>query len=125
MSAPTHLLNFRRNLLQVSRLMQIHARLTGTARGRRRNVDALNAAGIVLAVACWEAFVEDVAGASFDLLLDNAKRPADAPKEMVKLVATRFRKDKNESRIWELAGKGWRAVLGSYRDEIIAGFSNP
>jgi hypothetical protein len=44
----------------VSRLAEIHTKLTGSERGRRRNVAVLNKASIIFVTACWESYVEDV-----------------------------------------------------------------
>jgi hypothetical protein len=52
---------FNDNVAETERLIDIHSALTGKERGYRHNVEVLNKSGIVLLVACWEAFIEDLA----------------------------------------------------------------
>ena len=51
------LASFRDQLIVVDQLIDIHRRLQ-TGRGRRHRQDALHAAGIVMTVAAWQAYVE-------------------------------------------------------------------
>lgn len=117
------------NLTEVSRLTEIHTELTGDARGRRRDVDILNKSGIVLAVACWESFVEDLATHCFDCLLEEASSPDVFPPRVLALAGQPLRLDKDERRIWTLAGKGWHDVLRAHRtktlDEFLGSFHTP
>ncbi len=66
-----HIQNFRANLADVIRLIQIHRDLSGSERGRRVGVECLNKSAIVLILASWEAFVEDLAESAFDCMLAN------------------------------------------------------
>jgi len=64
---------FEGNVGEVKRILEIHREIAGKAPGRKRDVEVLNKSAVVLLVACWEAFIEDLAEAAFDFLLANAK----------------------------------------------------
>lgn len=55
----------------VNQLADIHKKL-GTGRGRRHNQEALYRAGVVMTVAAWESFVEDLLIESFKALQPDA-----------------------------------------------------
>lgn len=115
---PPHLRGLVSNVEEVDRLLKIHVDLTGTGPGRR-HVEVLNKSGIVLLVACWEAYVEDLAKAAFDALMAGAAEPKVFPNSVLVGASNPLRKDEDERRVWELAGEGWKAVLQSRRDELL------
>jgi hypothetical protein len=118
-SNPQHVDSLNSNIEEVRSLVAIHEKMTGAARGRRHKVAVLNKAGIVLAVSCWEAFVEDLARHSFDWLLHRAETPAVFPRKVLTLASKELRLDQDAGRVWELADKGWRAVLAKHRDQVL------
>lgn len=75
---PKHLKLLIDNISEVEQLLAMQDAPTGITR-RRYNVETLNASCIVLLVACWESYIEDVVGAAFDVLLNNAKTPLNIP----------------------------------------------
>ncbi len=119
MADPIHFENLNSNLKEVRRLAEIHAKVTGIARGRRHNVAILNKSGIVMIVSCWEAFIEDLASHAFDWLLGHANAPIAFPRRVLTLASRELREDNDHRRVWELADSGWRAVLQRHRDEIL------
>jgi hypothetical protein len=116
---PIHIENLLSNITEVQRLVEIHATLTGSARGRRHNVAILNKSGIVLVVACWEAFVEDLASHAFAWLLEKADSPAAFPRKVLSLSCKELREAQDANRVWELAGTGWRTVLARHRETVL------
>ncbi len=68
------------NVGEVRRLLGIHERLTAKKVRRREGVEVLNKSGIVLLVACWEAFVEDLAVPSFEALVAQARSQVSSPR---------------------------------------------
>jgi hypothetical protein len=129
MPTPPHVANFRANLEEIRGLLAIHVRLTGVGPGRRRNVGVLNRAGIVLLVACWEAYVEDVAALAFEAMMEGARRPSVFPAKVLTRASRDLRKHVDERRVWQLAGDGWKRVLERHRTEIlrkhVGGFNTP
>lgn len=114
-----HLDTLLANLKEVERLLKIHTEVAGSTVGPKHNVEVLNKSGIVLLVACWEAFIEDLAETSFQLLLRRAKSPDFFPQKVLTLVSKKLREDKDDRRVWDLAGDGWKIVLRSHRDSVI------
>lgn len=92
-------------------LLGLHEMIGGSKPGRRRNVDVLNRAGIVLLCAFWEAFCEDLADEALRQLLKNAGSPEALPEPLRKVIANEIKLDKNELSPWRLAGDGWRKLL--------------
>jgi len=123
MPDPVELLS--ENLADVTRLMEIHTELTGTSRGRRSGVEVLNKSGLVLSVACWEAFVEDCATEAFDILIANTADPAKLPTRLRQLVAKSVREDKNDLAPWTLAGDGWKGLMAKHRDAAVKRYVSP
>lgn len=113
------------NLADVKRLMEIHLGEAGPTRGRKYRLEPLNKSGVVLTVACWEAFVEDCAIGAFDFLLDNAPTPSGFPEEVRRFVAKHLKEDKNDLAVWRLADAGWRPELAKYRDGVIRKYVGP
>src|SRR2546430_1937945 len=107
---PLHLIALRENLREVRGLTDIHEKLSGTGRGRRFGLEILHKSSIVLLVACWEAYVEDLALGGFDFMLDRVKHPMMLPSTVLN-VASRDIRTEDPVRMWTLAGTGWRSIL--------------
>jgi len=108
------------NMEDVERLLEIHEEAAGATRGRKYNVEVLNKSGVVLLVACWEAFVEDCASAAFDILLSHANTPALFPESVRRLVANAVRGGQHDLEPWRLADGGWQAELKVHRSAVLA-----
>lgn len=117
--APGHLLSLERNLGDITRLLELHAKVSKTGGGRLAALQVLNKSAIVLLAACWEAYVEDLAIASFDWLLTKSPSPNVFPNRVRARASHALREDKNELAIWALAGDGWRSVLTNHRNTSI------
>lgn len=117
-----HIVDLVGNLKEVKTLLDIHLKLTGNKRGNRSSVNVLNKSGIVLVVACWEAFVEDVARAAFEHMIDNANTPDVFTRKVQVLASEGLYSAEDKSKIWSLAGDGWKQVLKNHRDEILADY---
>ena len=118
---------FVENSREVEYLSLIHKRSGGESRGRRKpELEVLNKSAVVLITACWEAYVEDVAREAFGFMLKNAPRPA-AFTSIVRELAAKplLRKGRTESRIWKLAGEGWRVVLRLHCDRVLKQLHSP
>lgn len=111
---------FIKNLKDVDRLFKIHEEKTGMARGRRYGVEILNKSALVMSTACWEAFVEDLAAEGFDFLISKVRTPSDLPKGIMQEISKRLRDEKDDRKIWDLAGSGWKKiVLKGYKRDIL------
>lgn len=121
---------FQENLQEVKNLLEIHALITGDSPGRRKEaVAVLSRSGIVLLVACWESFVEDLADKTFSAMIRNSRSPVYFPKSVLKLVVESIKKDPNDLKMLKLAGAGWKGVFEQYKIErnkkFIGGFNTP
>ena len=110
--------NLIRNMDDVNRLLKIHKKLTGSGPGRRAGVEVLNKSGVVLIMACWEAFIEDLAKEAYDYLISKADTYTIIPNKVRVLASKSLRQDNDESKIWELAENGWRKVLHDHKNEL-------
>ncbi len=119
----THIDGFNLNLKEVQRLIDIHQEITGDSAGRKHKVEVLNSSAVVLLVACWEAFVEDLADASFDILLKKARDHSIVPNSVLTRASKPLVEDLDKRRVWELAGAGWKKVLESHRKAIKSEYS--
>ena len=124
-SFPKHLELLIENIAEIERLLRIQNGVTGGITRRQYNVETLNASCIVLLVACWESYVEDVVNAAFDILLDNAYNPLKFPVDVRLLASKELKESKDERKVWNLAGDGWRKVLVNYKNEQIKSFNTP
>lgn len=110
-----HVERFLENSKDVDRLLELHAESAGTSPGHKHEVEVLNKSAVVLLVACWEAFIEDMVSEAFDLLLRRATTHEAIPAKVRIEASNRLRKDHDERAVWELAGAGWRAVMERHR----------
>lgn len=112
---PSHVTNLISNTRDVIRLVNLHGALAGRKRGRPRNFEVLHKGAIVLLIACWEAFIEDLATNGFEALLEGAESASDLPVKVRTLASKSLREDPDERTVWKLAGDGWRTVLVDHR----------
>jgi hypothetical protein len=120
-ATPTdHIQGLEQNIKAVKRLVEIHEQLAGKTRGRKYNVEVLHKSGIVLLVACWEAFIEDLAAAAFDTMLANASSHSTFPAHVLALASKPLRTAHDIRDVWRLAGDGWRIVLQDHKRELFA-----
>ena len=113
---PDHMTNFISNVKEVDRLSAIHAAVTKKGPGRKHNVEVLHKSGIVLLIACWEAFVEDLATSALSFLVDSAKDHTKIPKDVLERIAGRL----HGMKAWDLAGDGWRKSCRDHLKEVLA-----
>ena len=105
---PPHLREFLENMREVNQLLGIHGNLVGKGPGRKRNVEVLNKSAVVLLVACWEAYIEDLVKTSLEFLLEKATDHKVFPSKVLERVAS-----KNSGiNAWNLAGAGWKVECG-------------
>lgn len=104
---------------EVIRLLEIHEQIAGDGPGYKHNVEVLNKSAIVLLVATWESYIEELALNCFEYLLNNCKNHANIPNKVLSSSCRKLRDSKNELDIWKLAGEGWRDVLLKHKEEVI------
>ena len=126
---PSPIVNLAESMKDTKRLMEIHADVGGSEQGRRYGLDVLNKSGVMFVAAAWEAFVEDIAVQAIDHILEKATDHTKVPLPIRKASAKGLEFDKNDLKVWDLAGDGWKNVVKNYRSEIvrdeIATFNTP
>lgn len=111
-----HLKELLSNVIETASLLDIHAEISGRGAGRRHGVEVLNKSAIVLVVACWEAYVEDLAKSSLQFMIKEARDHRVFPKLVLERVAS-----KNSGvNSWNLAGDGWKQALSDNLTEVLA-----
>ena len=117
MASPIHHLN--QSMKDARRLMKIHKDVGGTGQGRRYGLDVLNKSGVMFVAGAWEAFIEEVATQAIGHILENVTSHDKIPLPIRKATAKGLEADKNELKVWDLAGEGWKSVVTIYRDQVI------
>lgn len=108
-------------LSDADRLLQLHEQIGGVGPGRKHNVDVLNRSAVILAVAAWEAFCEDLVWRNAASLAKRIKQAADLPSEIRDPMLEWYYSQNglktfnrsSKSALWNLTGHGWRNI---YRD---------
>lgn len=113
------ILHLNESMKDARRLMKIHKDVGGMSQGRRYGLDVLNKGGVMFVAAAREAFVEEVATQAIDHVLKMVKSHDDIPLPIRKATAKGLKEHKNELKVWELAGDGWKGVVKTYRDQVI------
>jgi hypothetical protein len=73
----------------------------------RTSKEVLYKSSIVLLVACWESYVEDLIAHSLEFMIEQCDSPAKFPAIVLERVASSY----NGQKIWSLAGDGWKQAL--------------
>ncbi|GAB6197557.1 HEPN domain-containing protein [Lysobacter xanthus] len=89
------------NVSEVRRLRTFRSPVAGTSK------EVLYKSSIVLLVACWESYVEDLASHSLEYMIETSDSPATFPP----LVLDRVSSSYNGQKMWSLAGDGWKQAL--------------
>lgn len=114
------LINLIKNLNDVSLLEKLYSEKIKRGRGRKeRKYQILLKSYLVLATACWEAFVEDLVDEALEFLLKECRNPNKFPRKVKSVVAEKLKKEKNSLSIWVLAGAGWKKTLKSHKKEVL------
>jgi len=104
------------NVAEVRQLLTFHQKLSGTGPGRRHEVEILNKSAVVLLVACWEAFVEDICENGLEFAMANSVDHTVFSSHVLERVASLHAGPK----AWDLAGDGWKECLRNNLTEVLA-----
>ncbi len=114
---PAHIDSLKKNLEEIQRILEIHSLISGSGRGYKHNVQVLNKSAIVLLLACWEAYVEDLAKNSFQYMLSKTKEPTVFPDHVLAIAGKEIKKSNND--IWKLANSGWKSIMEAHKESIL------
>lgn len=110
--------SFDKNAKDIERLLELHESDGGIGPGRRYGLEVLNKSAIVLLVAFWEAYCEDIAAEGLEHIIKNAADADALPLPLKKLIAKSLKADQNELAIWKVSDDGWRTYLSGRFDEM-------
>lgn len=123
----------RTRIEDAQRLITIHEESTGIAPGRRYDYDALNRSAVMLSVAAWEGFVEDLLKYAVRQMATKLETADDLPKSVREVMLVKIHSDHDwktpntavKSAMWSLAGSGWRSTYIGYATSRIRGLNTP
>lgn len=117
--------DFNKNLTDIKLLLTLNSKEIRSKHGGPQKIEILNKSAIVLATTCWEAFIEDLASNAMEFMLKHAVDPRILPTSVLVSASNQLIKDKDERRVWDLAGDGWKAVLKAYCDSTLSCLNTP
>lgn len=103
-------------------MLELYQELSATGSPREKEklqLQVLLNSAIVMMVASWEAFVEDLARAAFQELIAHAKHPKNFPKNVLTIISRTVKEDKNEQKIFSLCEDGWREVFKDHQTLVL------
>lgn len=116
---PSHIVSLYENWSEVLNLVEIQEETSLKDAISRKRIDVLNKSSIVLLVASWEAFIEDLAKNAFDHLIKSADTPNVFTKKVLSLSAKKLHESKDRTKLWTFSGNGWKNVLKAHRQKVI------
>ena len=120
-------------LVDTKRLIEIHTECTGSQPGRRHGYDALNRSAVILAVAAWEGYCEDIAQVAVGHVARRLRSSADLPSNVQDAMLAYLYESQGwsklnsgtKSTIWGLADQGWRQAYVGYARSRINALNTP
>ena len=102
-------------IADVDRLMEFHEAEAGVKPGRKWNVEVLNKAGVVLAYAAWEAYVEDACKEAAAVLINHLADSTGLSAHVKAMLAEENAPTKADPvKSWRLADGGWKQAITEY-----------
>jgi hypothetical protein len=121
---PPHVINFTKNIKEVQELVKISGHMHHEV-DCKHNLGVLYKSAVVLLVACWEAYIEDLVEGALTFMLKQAEDPSVLPPSLLESVSAGYSK----MAVWEFANAGWRTVLEknyqNVRDQMLGTFHSP
>ncbi|MBA2880187.1 hypothetical protein HNR65_000494 [Desulfosalsimonas propionicica] len=114
---PPHIDSLKTNFQEIDRILEIHGEISGSGPGYKHNVQVLNKSAVVLLLACWEAYIEDLADNSFYFMLSKSKQPQVFPDHVLSNAAKEIKKSNSD--VWSLANMGWKTVMQDHKNKIL------
>lgn len=120
-------------LVDARRLLEIHEQATGAGAGRRRNVDVLNRSAMLLTVAAWEGFSEDVVRVSGTRISRRIREPNGLPDSIMRPFMFWYFEEHQLNKLSEtskqamfsLSGDGWRYHYRRYIERKVDDLNTP
>lgn len=117
--------DINKNLTDIKLLLTLNSKEIRSKHGGPQKIEILNKSAIVLATTCWEAFIEDLALNAMEFMLMHVDDPRLLPVSVLVSASNQLIRDKDERRVWDLAGDGWKAVLKAYCGSTLSCLNTP
>lgn len=104
---------FLHNAVDVNRLIDSHGELSSGHSGKKA-LGHITRSGVIMLCAAWEVYVEDLLIESVKYISMHKESPLELPKPVQKHLAKRIKENKNELKLLELGGAGWREIYVTY-----------
>lgn len=115
---------FHKNLMDIQRLLDNHKTLSGQERGKKA-LDHITRSGILLLVATWEVYIEELICESVGFLSKNIRDPNDLPVPVKKFLSDCIHNSKNEIEPFKLAGRGWSEFYREQAGHVTNALNTP
>jgi len=120
--------NFVWAIKDVGRLINLYnTNFSAAVDGDLREIGVLKRATIVMAVTCWETYIEDMLNEEFQYRLQRAKSPGDV-QSAFNAAASQWLQSRSQSAVKymkEWTGDAWKSVLSEYFKKDIGNLSSP
>lgn len=104
---------FIHNAVDVDRIISSHSALHNGSTGRK-GLGHITRSGVVMLCAAWELYVEDLLIECVKYIAENNDSPNTLPDAVQKNIAKKIKEHKNDLKVLELSGYGWRNIYISY-----------
>lgn len=116
---------FTKNSYSIHRLFTIHEEITGDGPGGKYDVEVLNKSAFVFITAYWQAYIEDVCREFSHFLLSTSNDHKKFPQKGRLLATKKLLENKDERKVWDLAGNGWKNIMSLYVTNALSSFHTP
>lgn len=106
-------LNFLHIRIDVLKLIEVHSNYTKNQRGRK-NLGFLTRSAVIMLCAAWERYNEDLLIESISYTSKHIDDINLLDKKIKQTISSKVKLDKNEIKVIELAGLGWKKVWLDY-----------
>lgn len=112
------------HLRDIERLMENYETLKGNTKGRKA-LDHITRSCILLLVAAWESYIEDVTKESVIKICEKLKTPVDLPNSVQNTIGEEMKLVKAPMDIFKLAGDGWKEIYTNSACTTIESWHSP
>ncbi|MCY4596948.1 MAG: HEPN domain-containing protein [Bryobacterales bacterium] len=109
---------FDENAKDIRRLLAIHTQLNRPTDTIALDLEVLNKSAIVLIVAFWESYCEDIAAEALAHIVEYSDLSEVLPENLKKQIATELRKHDHQLEVWRIADQGWKTYLGDRLEQL-------
>lgn len=116
--------SFLINLHDVIKLLEVTTKMED-----RQTIGVVYKSSVVISIAYWEKYIEDLLSQGCTFVADGLRNPVDLPEKTKKAIVDSVVKHEPNSpvyikSIWDFSGEGWTKQYRTYVDKVIREFNN-